>query len=305
MEIIANLFILFLIILLGYGCRRYGLLPETGAQVIVQLILNITLPALILVSMNLPYSRQLAASMMQIAVVAVVFTLLVIVLARTTSRLLPLEEVQKRQWAFALIFGNVTFIGYPVAYLVLGQQGIFLSAIFDFVQSVLMFTYGIYLLSADRSVISSVKKLLWDPVILSLVLGIMLFVFRISLPGILQTALEKIGSTTSVLSMLAVGLLLQFRGFKERSVRYTQMLLASLKLLILPVLFLVVGSRLNLTQETYAVAGIMIACPTAIMSTVLSEKYADSGQYAAGSVFLTHLLCLITLPLILKLGGII
>jgi hypothetical protein len=305
MGIIANLFILFLIILLGYGCRRYRLLPEMGAQVIVQLILNITLPALILVSMNLHYSMQLATSMMQIALVAVIFTVLVIVLARISSRRLPLEDVQKRQWSFALIFGNVTFIGYPVAYLLLGQEGIFLSAIFDFVQSVIMFSYGIYLLSADRRVIYSVKKLMLDPVILSLVLGLTLFMFRISLPGILQTALEKIGSTTSVLSMLAVGLLLQFSGFKERSVRYTQLLLAFLKLLGLPALFLLVGSKLNLTYETYTVAVVMIACPTAILSTVLSEKHTDTGQYAAGSVFLTHLLSLITLPLILKLGGII
>jgi hypothetical protein len=168
-----------------------------------------------------------------------------------------------------------------------------------------MFTYGIYLLSADRRVIYSVKKLMFDPVILSLVLGLTLFMFRISLPGILQTALEKIGSTTSVLSMLAVGLLLQFSGFKERSVRYTQLLLAFLKLLVLPALFLLVGSKLNLTHETYTVAVVMIACPTAILSTVLSEKHTATGQYAAGSVFLTHLLSLITLPLILKLGGII
>lgn len=305
MGIIANLFILFLIIILGYACRRYCLLPEAGAQVIVQLILNITLPALILVSMNLHYSMQLATSMMQIALVAVLFTGVVIVLARVTSRRLPLEDVQKRQWSFALIFGNVTFIGYPVAYLLLGQEGIFLSAIFDFVQSVIMFTYGIYLLSAGRRVIYSVKKLILDPVILSLVLGLTLFMFRISLPGILQTALEKIGSTTSVLSMLAVGLLLQFSGFKERSVRYTQLLLAFLKLLVLPALFLLVGSKLSLTHETYTVAVVMIACPTAILSTVLSEKHTDTGQYAAGSVFLTHLLSLITLPLILKLGGII
>lgn len=305
MEIISNLFVLFLIILLGYGCRRYRILPDQGAQVIVQLILHVTLPALILVSMNLPYSSELASSMLQIAAVAVVCTLTVMVLARVGNRMLPLEEAQKRQWSFALIFGNVTFIGYPIAYLVLGQQGIFLSAIFDFVQSVLMFTYGIYLLSADRSVISSAKKLVKDPVILSLALGIALFVFRLPMPAFLHTALEKLGSTTSVLSMLAVGLLLQFRGFKDRSVRLTQLVLVSLKLLILPVLFLLLAPWLDLAQNSYSVAVIMISCPTAILSTVLSEKYADNGQYAAGAVFLTHLLCLVTLPLVLKLGGII
>ncbi|QRN86601.1 AEC family transporter [Clostridia bacterium] len=305
MEIVSNLFILFIIILLGYGCRRYEILPKEAAQVIVQLILRVTLPALILVSMNLEYSRELATSMLQIAAVAVAFTALVIVLAKVISKRLTLDESQKRQWSFALIFGNVTFIGYPVAYLVLGQHGIFLSAIFDFVQSVLMFTYGIYLLSADKSLLSSAKKLGKDPVILSLILGIVLFLLGIPLPEVLQTALHKIGSITSVLSMLAVGLLLQFRGFKDKTVRYTQVIVVFLKLLILPLLFLLIAPMLHLSTETYTVAVIMIACPTAILSTVLSEKYAQDGKFAAGSVFLTHLFCLITLPFILKISGII
>lgn len=305
MEIVSNLFVLFLIILLGYACRRYRILPKEGTQVVVQLILRVTLPALILVSMNLEYSAELALSMLQIAEVAVAFTVLVIVLAKVISYRLVLNEAQKRQWSFALIFGNVTFIGYPVAYLVLGQHGIFLSAIFDFVQSVLMFTYGIYLLSADKSLLLSAKKLFRDPVILSLILGILLFLFRIPLPQVLQTALQKIGSTTSVLSMMAVGLLLQFRGFKDRSVRFTQMVLVLLKLLVLPLLFVLIAPKFHLSAESFTVAVIMIACPSAILSTVLSEKYAEDGRFAAGSVFLTHLFCLITLPFILKLSNII
>ncbi len=305
MKLITNLVVLLSIILVGYFAKRKGILPSQSASVMVPLVLHITLPALILVSMNLPYGVKLAMDTMAIALLAILFTLLMIVLSKWITHFLTMPELDKRQWRFALIFGNVTFIGYPLAYLILGQEGIFLSAIFDFIQSFFMFTYGIHHLAGETVSVSSWRKMVREPVIVALTLGIVMFFMNVSWPAPVMTVLDKIGSTTTVLSMLVVGLLLEFQGLKSKKTIVRQGLLVLWKLFIIPSIFLLVAPWLRLSSSVFIVSVVMISMPTAILSTVLSEKFAGDGQFAAGSVFLTHLLCLLSLPLILFMAGVI
>ncbi len=302
MELTGSIFVLFSIILIGYVARKIKLLPDHGADVLVRLILNITLPLLIVVSLNLPYEPALFAAMIQTAVVATVATAVIILVARLLSRRLPLDEVEKRQWQFMLVFGNVTFIGYPICFLLLGEPGVFLAAVFDMVQTVLMFSYGIVLLSGTRRGIGRQElNLLKDPVILALILGVILFMGNISLPQPLEESFSLVGSTTTALSMLAVGLLLEFRRSHSKGAEAALAVLVFLKLLVVPLLFVFISKDLGIAPNAWLVSVIMLSVPSGILSTVLSVKYTGEGRFAAQGVFWTHLLCILTIPLLLRL----
>ena len=60
MEYTRKLMVLFLIILIGYLARKIRLVPEEAPDMVVKLILNITLPLLILVIP--PYPPPVAGS---------------------------------------------------------------------------------------------------------------------------------------------------------------------------------------------------------------------------------------------------
>ncbi len=302
MEYTGKLMVLFLIILIGYLARKIRLVPEEAPDMVVKLILNITLPLLILVSLNLPYEKALVDAMIQTGITAVIFTLVIILLAGLLVRPLSLGNGEKRQWQFMLIFGNVTFIGYPICHMILGDPGVFLAAVFDLVQTVLMFSYGIFLLSGSRRGMGRQGlSLLKDPVILALVAGLVLFLARVDLPGPVAEAFSLVGSATTALSMLAVGLLLRFSRGEARGEEFPLALLVILKLVLVPLAFLLLTRDLGMNPMAWTISVIMIAVPSGILATVLSVRYTGDGRFTARGIFFTHLFSILTIPLILKI----
>lgn len=304
MDLASQLLILFFLILVGYGARKGKVLPPGSGRVLVELVLRITLPALILVSMSIPREDFLLRALGEVGGLALSLTLLVFFAAGRLARRLPLGPPEQNQWIFGITFGNVTFIGYPVLFLLLGSEGVFLGAVFDFVQSLLMFTVGVWTLAGSRGAPARRERyrLLVNPVVGALVAGLLLFLTGQELPGGIREPLGMLGQVTTVLSMLAVGMLLEFRRLQARGVVWSQGLLAVAKLVLVPVLVWLVLTPLPVLAVSRTVVLVMFATPCAILTSVLGERYGGDGRFAAGAVFLTHLGCILTIPLLLTLA---
>ena len=104
---------------------------------------------------------------------------------------------------YVTVFSNCGFMGFPVLQSIYGSIGVFYGSMYNIPFSVLTPLYGILVFSgkSDRE---GIKKILVHPVILSVAVGMALFLFRLKLPAPLYNAASMVGSMTSPLSMLIV-----------------------------------------------------------------------------------------------------
>lgn len=142
---------LFAIVVVGYVAGKLGYMGGTFDKRLSKLVIDITCPALILSSAmggEMP-DRSLILPLLGIsAFTYVILTLLALGL----SRLLTKNTENRGVIGFALIFGNVGFMGYPVVASIFGPQAVFYAAVLNVVNTFAVFTIGTMMITGGQGV---------------------------------------------------------------------------------------------------------------------------------------------------------
>ena len=201
----------FAMILLGLLSNKAGVLPDEANDYLVALLLDITCPCLILYSMA---SRQLDGEALGSALLMVGGTFLYFVgaalLSALLARLLRYEPREDRGVLAAVMTGSsVSFMGFPVSLAAFGQEAFFLMVIANVVLTIyLYFILPLQMKQGQPGEIGQHSKLstFVNLCTISTVLGVLIFAFRVPLPGPVLEFLSTVGSATVPLSMLVVGM---------------------------------------------------------------------------------------------------
>jgi malate permease and related proteins len=294
---LQEIIVLYGIALLGFIARKFGILNDHANNVLTQLILNITLPALILFSLDISFSFTIIKEFLWLVSMSVYIMLLSIFLAYWMSRRSNLPAKQKSVYEGLIIFGNQGFIGYAVCYILMGVQGIVYLTIFNLFYLLLIWTYGIYLFKKDLETINW-RKILMNPGILSTFIGLFIFLLPIRLPDIISNGLESVGTMTIPLSMMMVGILIANIKRKDFLLFMTNIYLwksAMVKLMLIP-LVLLPFVAFSVPHPLLVIAVLVSGMPSAPTISLYSQKYDADTSFASFGVLLTTLLCIITIP---------
>ena len=168
----------------GFAANRLGYLGGETDQRISKLLLNITMPAMIVAAVVTGEELPEIGTILSILEVSVVFYLLAFAFVLLVPRFLPGTPGQKGVWRYALAFPNVGFIGYPVAVALFGDGALFYAAVLALPFNLLSFSLGPLLLAGAARFR---WKQLFAPCIVASVLGLVLAYFVIR-SGSLWTA---------------------------------------------------------------------------------------------------------------------
>jgi len=80
-------------------------------------------------------------------------------------------------------------------------------------------------------------------------------------------------------------------------IRFRQISIAAVRLLAVPLVVLIWVNWLPLPQEVRNILMLVAVMPSAVSSVPVSEIFGADSEFAAASVLLTHLFCLLTVPL--------
>lgn len=144
--VLQQMVIIFLLIGIGMILYRRGMLSEEGSKQISGLIINVTNPALLICSaLDDGPKASLRDLGIALAVYSVIFALLI-----AAGFLLPyvLRVPKHFHYAYQMltVFGNVSFIGIPLASGVLGSESLIFVSIFNLLFNLLIYTFGVSLL---------------------------------------------------------------------------------------------------------------------------------------------------------------
>lgn len=303
-QILSQVLVLFLLLLAGFVCVRSKVFNDSAIKGMTSLIIKLTLPAMILDSMlKQDFSPALMIESGLILLISFVIYAVLIALAIPFGHFFKANPLDIGVYRFVLVFSNVGFMGFPVVHAVFGPSALFYAAIFNLPFNLLVFTAGVLLLvkGHDQQTFKLSWKHLFSPVIVSIVLGFVFFLSRLSLPNTVLKVLELCGSITTPLSMIVVGGMLGAQPLRNVFFKWQLYLLSFLRLLVWP---LAVYATLRLiTDNTIlaAVPAIITAMPAAANTALLAHEYQANASLASQAVFMTTLLSVVTIPLIAAL----
>jgi len=298
LQIILNqMAVLFILMAVGFGLGKLNVLTQEGNKILSRIILFLALPALIITAVLDTEITITISSTLVFLLISFLTIFVGILIAYPLIRLLGGDKANRGLLCYMSVFGNTAYMGIPVVIAIFGFSAAFYAALFNIAFSILTFSFGIMMVSKDGRKFN--PKLLLNPTLIISILAIPLTLGNVTFPLPIAQALRLTGSLTTPTAMLVIGSTLSFVPIKTVLSEWRVMPMTLLKLVVVPVVTWLIF-RLFITDEMLlGILVVLSAMPTAVAASMIAIEYGSDEQLASAGVFLTTLLCGITVPLLL------
>lgn len=294
---------LFVIVIVGYVAGKLGYLGGDFDRQLSRLVINITCPALILSSSmtgELPDRRFILPLLLISAITYIALTGAAFLLPRYMTK----RKEDRGAIGFALMFGNVGFMGYPVVASIFGHEAVFYAAVLNVVNTFTVFTIGTILITGSSNIEGKrfEKKVLYSTPMLAAYLTMLIVALEINnIPGFICQSLTMLGNITVPAALLIIGSSMSQLPIRSLLGNTTVYLTTALRLALLPLAVYYLTSLMGFSQLVVNINTVVIAMPVATYGTILCLKYGKDTTLMAEVTFITTLLSMISIPLLTML----
>ena len=297
--LIKQLTVMFFYMVIGYVLYKKKFITEKGSRELGTLLLYVLLPCVIFDA----FLTEAAPGMLRGMGISFLFSTLSIALAQAVSY--AFFGKRHRIEAFAASYSNAGYMGVPLIRMVLGSSAVFYASAFVAMTNVYQWTYGIYMMTGDKRSIQP-KKILTNPSMIAVAAGILVFLFRIRLPGLATQAIGSLASMNGPIAMIILGVYLAQIDLRSMFTDRLAYLCSAVRLIIAPVLcvllFLLIPKEMN---ECRICLSVIASAPVAVAAALFAQQNDLSYTEACKSVCMTTLLSLVTMPLILVFANLV
>ena len=291
MSIASQCSILFIVVLVGVFCRKKNIFTDEVIRGVTQLVVNITVPALTISSMQRPFDSEVFAGVLHTSVFTALITVASLLIGLVLFRKYPAKR--RSVMVSMTAFTNCGFMGYPIV-MAYNPDWMIYAVTFSSTACILLWSLGVLLFTRKEDF--SIKRILLNPNILSAVLGFALFLTNFTLPGIASESLSLIGSLTTPLTMLLIGTRvcgIQLSALKEKDYHLS----ALLRLIVMPLLVYLVMLPIPVAQPVKGILFLLTAMPAGTVIAMQAEIFDGDAIFASRAIAWSTLLALITVPM--------
>lgn len=291
---------LFILIIIGFVCGKTGVVTEDGKKALSNLLVNIIMPAMVL---NSYLSSEFDPAVLSNLLLAFGLSTVAILLAMAISFVLTIKTKSRNKAVirFACSFSNAAYMGFPLIQALFGAEGMLYASAFVTMFNVIVWSIGYAMMSGEmqpKQVLKSVGK---NPVTYAVVLGLVLYLGRISVPAVIKEPVALVGAMTTPLSMIIIGVMIAGSRVKailgNKEVWFTVVT----RLVLIPAVTFGLFYLLGIGGIVANVILIQAACPTAATTSVLAIQFKHDETIGAGTVVLSTICSIMTLTVVAML----
>jgi predicted permease len=294
----------------GFFAAKLKMIDDNSAKKMTDILFNIVTPCIIISSFQMKATPELMKGLgvAFISALATIFGGMFI--ARLAFKRKGIPPSASKVMQFATIYSNCGFMGLPLLYAIVGNQGVFYGSIYIAVFNTLTWSHGVALYNGHQSN-KNIWKVLLNPGIIGVFIGLALFLFSIKLPNVLygadghSGAIYYLGSMNTPLSMLIIGSIIAASDLKKLFTDKLSYFPVLLRNIIIPILA-VVGLRLaGVSGPLFLACLIPAACPSAGVTVIFAEKFEGDTALASKTMTISTLFSIISIPAIIALTSVI
>lgn len=277
----------FLIIILGYGIRRVGLVDDNFFQQTNGLVFYIGLPILLFYKIGTAdFNTSFNGKLVLATGSAVGCCFLLAYLYATWRKYPPPVHGAFCQGAFR---GNLAYIGLAMVYNAYGDPGLASAGILlgFLVPSLNFFAILALILPQQQQqtdLLKITREVLLNPLILASLAGILWSFFHLPMPVFLDRSLHIASGMTLPLALIAIGGNFSPRRLKGDIPKAA--LATGLKLLLMPLISASFMMILGITGLDFAIGLLMAGAPTAVATYIMADKMGADSELAGSIVMM-------------------
>lgn len=295
--------ILYIIVAVGFICDKTKLYTEKAARLTNDLLFQIVTPAVIIQSFTaMEFNKENFNHLLMSFLGGTVIHVVAILISAPFFK--HSKEDSLVIYKFGSVYGNVGYMVLPLAAAVLGEEGVFFCSGVLIPFNIFAFTHGIGLMKKKENGKSrfELKSLIINPGVISVAIGLPLFIFQISLPKIIMQPIIHIASLNTPLAMVMFGTYLSQTDLKKMFVRKQAYVVALLKLIIVPAVCMLIYKLIGITGTLLTALTISASAPTANNTVMFSTKYGRDNETASQTIAIVSFISIITMPFMIALS---
>lgn len=295
-EVFSQVLILMILVALGAMLSKTGILTESGVRSITDMVLMTVTPCVIIKSFVREFDAKALKGLLISFLIATLVHIGFIVLSRI---ILHSKDISReRVLRLGVIFTNCGYMSLPLQEAILGETGVFYGSSFIAIFNLFVWSYGIITISGDKKYLTP-KKLVFNPGMIGLAVGLVIFLFSIPVPKIIYQPISFVASLNTPLPMIIIGYHLSKTDILK-SIKDLQCLLASLvRMLLLPSVAIALMYLCRVRGDMLVSAAISCSAPTAAITTMFASKFGGDTELSVNMVSLTTIMSLLTMPLMI------
>ena len=267
----------------GFIFARIFKVNESERKFLSKLLMYFINPTMVLNSFNREFDSQKLVLLGIVVLLSLIIHVVMIILGIFTCK----EKIDR----LAIAFTNCGFIGIPLIRGVFGDEGVIFLMGYLAIFNILVWTYGYHQLSGTSKII----KVITNPNIIAVALGVVIFCMPFTLPDVIGRPLSLVADTNTAISMVLVGVLIaDFHPSESKTVFPRLVKMSLLRLVVCSVINIVILfaaykmiGNMDGARMIIFVVLICSLCPVATSIPSLACLFDQDAAYASLTVSLT------------------
>lgn len=297
--LLKQIIIMFALMAIGFIFFKKKMITVQGSSDMGKILLYLVIPVVIIQSFWITKTPEKTTELF--------YSILLSFIAMVISVVISYIFFGKEDGisTFSSAFSNAAFIGIPLVTATISEEAAFFIAMMIVLINALQWTIGVYMISKDKNAIH-IKKIITNPIVISVVIGLILYFSGIPQPEIMTSLFSNIKGINTALAMIISGAYLAQSDLLEMLKKKNTYLVCLFRLLIIPLLILIILYILPIgTLDIKLTIVIASACPVGSNVAIFAQQYNKNYTEAVEQVCLSTILCLITLPLLVGFAAMI
>ena len=296
---------MFAILIVGFILGKVNIVDQVASKRFSALIVAVAQPALIIDSLiSKPYSLDaLKLALISLGLAFAVHLIMALIAFFACAKMKDINE--RKITEFAMVFGNIGFLGIPVMESLFPENGVFVASFFIVSFNILLWIIGLGILARKRYDIKlTPKKMFINKGTVPALIGFCIFVIpafapSFTVPEIASASIGYIASLCTPISMLIIGALLATRSAKQIFGSGKVYYLCFFKLLLIPLFFCFTLKILGFSDFWVLFITAVSGMPSATATSMFAELYDTAPGFSAQGVGTSTLLSVATMPLVI------
>lgn len=297
----TNVGILFLLIAVGFFANKFRIVNENGAKCLSSLALLIVNPCVIINSFIRQFEGALLGRYLLTLLASLAIHAVLAIAAHTLIR--DKEDAKERVYRFALVFSNAGYMAIPLQQALLQDEGVFFGSAYIAGFNMVLWSYGVFLMGGKEKI--NMKKILINPGLIAIMIGMIVFIFSVPVPQILHQAVSKIADLNTPIPMMIIGYYLAeadiIGALKDKKGYYCMFL----RLILMPAICIALLWVCGFRSTEFVAMAVAVTTPAAAATTMFSSMYDRDTALSARLVSFSTLLSIITMPILVAVSMLI
>lgn len=307
MEISITVFnqiiIMFLLMSVGFFAEKFGFFSKQTTKDLNNFVMIVVMSSNIINSFNIDFNKTQAINLFYALILSFTVHFIGIFIANICFKGEKHENLVSK---IGVVYSNCGFMALPLLLSAFGTDGVFYGSVYIAVFNIFVWCHAVNIFENPKKITEILKTCLKKPVIVSVFLGISIYLLQIPIPYQIGSVIGYVASLNTPLAMMLLGIFVTRCDFKSSLKSLKMYFVCFLRLVLIPIITIFILKLVSLVVAIDPILALTItvssACPSAGTTAMMCEKFDLDTSFGISIITFSTLFSCVTIPILILIS---